>query len=234
MMMARYWDLENKEKAELTEENVRDLCKTEMMEKGVIDPKAPILLDEKAPVPKTRIMYDVLRKGDYSYSGDQSVGAVFDSIEDAESFMNLLPKQEVHCGRTNTQYIKEFENLSVKPIEVADEQDVERFRIDLEKAVENKRINAEAKSEYQKQVKIVQDATSGVWEDWHLCRKEADELERIRGTYVEYMDMCGGITDTAKKFLLKAYNITDCRKALPDITFEEKEPSDDSKEENEF
>lgn len=219
--MNRYWDLTREEKAQLGEDDVKALCRVEIMEKGVVDPKPPELLSEEAPTPKTKTVFDVLRKSDYSYQDGESLGFVFETIEQAQTVVDFEPLRVFNDYSTKTRYVKPCHELRVQPREIAEEADVERLRVDLEKAAANKAANEKAKDEYQKQVKAVRDATSGIWEDWHEARGRELELKKIRDTYREYRELCGGDEALARTFLLKAYPREDCAEALPGEDFAE-------------
>jgi len=219
--MNKYWDLTNEERGKLSEDEVRATCKVELMEQGVINPTPPTLLDETAPSPSTRMVYDVFRKGDYSYEREGvSCDVVFESEEQARAFMDLEPMRLYDDHGTGTRYAKACIDLRVVTRDIAEESDVVKLRAVLEEAKQAKVTNDKAKVEYEKALTVAREAVEGIWEDWHACRERLTYLKRVRETYREYLDLTEGDEATAKRFLLKTYSDEDCQEALPGESFE--------------
>jgi len=201
----RYWDLTTEERAALTEEDLRSMCRVEMMERGVVNPKPPTLVDEAAIATETTTYYAPKQGGAY---GDM-FGIAFETPEQAAAFVALKPMKlhsEWRVG-SDHKYAKPLTNdLEIAPVELMTEADYNRQSADLQRVHEAKEANGKARREYEMAMDAVNKATEGIWSDWHNCCAVVRELEKIRADFKEYTQMCKGDAQMARVFLLKAYS----------------------------
>lgn len=217
--MNRYWDLNDEEKAALSQEDIEALCKVELMENGVLRPGPPVLEDETPIEIDTRTYYRP-KVSDYAY-----LGVAFETADQAAAFVNLKPvKVEENYRAGDRKYAAPSSEMVIEPIELMSEADFNRLRVDIERVQEAKTKNATARREYDAAIAKTREATEGVWEDWHRCRNRVRDLEKIRADFTEYVELCAGNEGTAFKFLLKAHGRGDIEDALGKVRCDSLEP----------
>lgn len=207
----RYWGLSDAGRAELTEDQVREYCRLELMNQGVLEAKAPELLDETRPKTETITVY-VPHRDDRTWGTELPVA--FRTLADAEKFADLRPLYVEHDYSADAFCAKPLINIKIERKEVLSEEEMLRARVALEQVTANKKANREAEEEYKKTAKAAAEVTDGVWDDWHQARRRARELVQIRETFDEYLIMCGGNTTHATRFLLKTYEAANVKEAL--------------------
>ena len=207
----RFWELSDAEKAELTEEQVREYCRVELMSQGVLEAKAPELLDETNPETAKTIVY-VPHRDDRTWGTELPIA--FRTIAEAEQFADMRPFYLDHDYSANAFCAKQLVDIKIERKEVLSEEELLRARVELEKVTANKKANAKAQEEFKKATKVAAEVTDGVWDDWHRARRHARELVKIAGTFDEYLVLCDGNAVPATRFLLKTYEAADVREAL--------------------
>ncbi len=199
--MIRYWDHSEKERAALTEDQIKAMLTVEMMEKGVLNPgPSPELSTPKqADLPKTTFYRPTCE----SYYGKPNV--LFTTMEDAQAFVALKPRAWQRDYQADTDYAIGAKTLSVEVIELPEEDVIttrreELRRIHAENEANKKKIEAHAEA-----VKKADKVTDGVWDDWHECKGKGREYGRVIATFNSYASLADGNEATARKFLAKAY-----------------------------
>lgn len=199
--MQRYWDLSEKQRAELTEKEVAAMLPMELMEKGVVQPQAPQLLTAEIRMPATRRMYCVSHDNCY---GEPAV--VYESAEEAELAMGggMAMRYDYFAGKTY-HYVDKSCNMAIKAVDVVtDRVQIAECKTANEKAIANKKINDEALAEYEATMNIVDAVTENVWEDYRACQTRLCRYQRIANTFAEYVTMSDD-HEVAAKFLHKAF-----------------------------
>jgi len=210
----RYWGLSDAERAELTEDQVREYCRTELMNQGVLEAKAPELLDETKPETETITVY-VPHRDDRTWATE--IPIAFRTIAEAENFADLRPMYLEHDYSADVNCAKPIINIKIERKEVLSEEELLRARIALEQVTANKKVNREAEEEFKKAAKAAAEVTDGVWDDWHRARRHARELDNVRETFSEYLTMCGGDSAVASKFIVKTFNEKLVKEAITDL-----------------
>lgn len=209
--MDRYWDRTERERAGLTREQVDAMLTVELMEKGVVKVEQP----EYEPVddvkPKTTRIFGIDHKGRWS---NDRLPIGFTSVELAESFSRLQPVfMELDYDSKITSF-RPMEDVAIVPLDVPAVGDVANMKAAIDKATAAKKANEVKAAEYNKAVKIVNDATQGVWDDWHACREKDRRYAKIKATMAEYVGICGGNQETALTFLGKAFSAEEIAEAV--------------------
>lgn len=201
--MQRYWDYTQKERSELTAEQVEALMTVELMEKGVIKIERPILAEVVTPELPTTTFYEVQHKGDYS---NTPTGYVFATLEQAQAFVEAKPIEIANHYPAYAKYAKPCHGFAICPVQMPDEQAYLENKLALEKAKAAKDANDKALKEYNDKAEAMNKATNGVWTDWRECRQFALDNKRIIDTLSEYINICDGDRAKAFVFLGKAFD----------------------------
>jgi hypothetical protein len=202
--MVRYWDLSTKEKASLTEDQVRAFCNVQLMEKGIVNlgpmpeitiPQMPTMQQEewfevcdllvKTKEQAVAILAAMPHKSDYEY---------------AISYDKKFAVPWEGSIKTVSRY-KRDEVLALRPILI---------EIKEKTAEKEKR-----EKDYEQAFKICREAVADIWEDYYSSQREELRMQEIRDTFDKYRDMCEGDTKIAMNFLLSTYTEEDVCNALP-------------------
>lgn len=208
MSFSTYWDLEPKARAALSESDVQRYLDAELMLKGVLKVE-PLQLDKEPAEPHlpTRTFYKL-----------QGFDAVFDDSEKATQFAALLPVSSNYrymSGYSDSiKYVEPLDtnDLQVVPIQLADADAVTAAKAELERCSAVKSANAALRVEYEKAIKLQNEALQGLWQDWHERRREAARHEKVVDTYSSYVQTAGD-HDIAAKFLLKVFSAEQIKEA---------------------
>jgi hypothetical protein len=200
--MKRYWDYDEKERAEMTMEQVEGLLSAELMEAGVIRVEAPTLLPTEAPEIPGTILYVIK-------AGYQTPNFAYKTADDAAKAMEkAIPLGHDYLGNGTYIYTESksaSEGLTIEPLPIHTKGDVANHKSLVERAAANAKANEAANKTYTESCKAVSDVTDRVWVDWNNCRATLGTYQRIMRTLDEYTETCEGNRDTALKFLAKAF-----------------------------
>jgi hypothetical protein len=211
MSSLRYWDLTEKRRAALTEEEVEVFIAHELMESGVLKPVPPTLVGEEEPTIGRRAYFVVTKPSRYGGEPDTLAGVAFETPEKAAAFLALSPLAicRDYDLPDRTEYAGSVAGLALGTIVLAEEAAVVAARDALRKAKASKDANDAERERWAKECRAADEASKGVWEDWHAARAKAALVERIGATLAEYTEMCGGDGMLAESFLAKAYGEED-------------------------
>lgn len=221
-MMQRYWDLTECARSELTEDEVKSYLGVELMEQGIL--KVPDLKLLKVPdvdIGEGTTFYEIEHQAEYSYK--QTLDVLFESAVDADAFisMTVFGKETDYNIGSQYSFAKGRTGMTIKPVTIHTEQQIANQKAVLEEAKTKTEENEKRKAEHTKACKVMNDAVSGIWADWHKCLQLATEHQRIVDTEKEYMDLSGGDPAVAEKFLEKAFTKTAIKAAR--VWFRKKE-----------
>lgn len=211
--MKTYWDHTEAERAAMTSDQVTGWLKFELMEKGVEQVKAVNLDEPIAPTVQRKKYYGISCRGRYGSHEVQDV--VFASIADAEAFLSLKPclnHYEYEVG-DSFKYARPLDEAKIVMLDLMTQTDFANLTSELKRhkaAVED---FAKRKEAHAQQVRAIEKATQGVWEDWHRCREQNEKYKKVIGTLNDYVAMCNADEATAIKYLLKLYKDWEIREA---------------------
>lgn len=208
--MKTYWDLSEKERAELTAEQLTALEALELMEVGVLRCDPLVLLDEPV-MPKPDRRGFVLKGED----------VVFDTIEVARASI------EGGAGRLQHKYLADDYRQPVrwlKPISGHDERTVEEVayyseasfleaQTSMAIAAAARKENDRRREQHQKDWTAQSDALTRLRDDHRTCCLTGERMKRVLSTLAEYEQMAGS-RDVAMSFLDKAFTAGDIEKAM--------------------
>lgn len=210
MSFATYWDLEPKTRAALSESDVQRYLDAELMLKGVLKVDPPIY-DDAPELP------EIAKTTWYKVAGFE---LVFATGEQALAFAALNPR--THSSKYIGNYWQSREKIEhlnaestpgeVTPILLATEAEVGRHKAAIEKRGAVCDANRKKSDDYEKAVKLQNDALSGLWQDWHERRAEAAQHRKVVDTYAAYVQTAGD-HDVAAKFLMKVFSVEQIKDA---------------------
>lgn len=211
--MKTYWDLSNAERAELSEEDVRQFIRVHLMENGILEAPAIDLLSEEVPImPKTTV-FGVSKPGEFGRN--DSLDIAFADAETAQRFINLQPMNLSHDYQADSvEYMKVLSGLLIEPTDVLSETAYLEFKAELEKVKANKEHNKATRRDVEKASHAIRETSEGLWQDWHSCLEHAAKLMQVCDTYLEYLELAEGNETAARAFLAKAYDEELCQEAL--------------------
>lgn len=203
--MRTYWDYTERERSELTEEQVKSFLDVEMMEKGILKVEAPKLKEVVAiTLPKQRIFTVDIEHG--------KIG--FETIEQAQKFVELRPTFVTYdWSLSDKAYYPKQVNLAIVEQEVNTYQGILDAAVTLKRNKENQNYNDEVETAYREALQKVSKVVDRVWTDWHECQQLARDHAKVRATLDEYRKLTGGNEQLAVTFLQKAFDADAIRAA---------------------
>lgn len=205
-----YWDLSEKERANLTREGVEKYIAFELMRAGVLQP-AELVLVEEPETPEAEGEVFVAQCG-YQHSE-----IAFASPDDARRSINgalgQLKTEKVGDWRHGVKVSKvvpfDLEANAgdlVRRVPIYSDERLAAVKEQLDKAAEAKSENGRRKEAHSKEAAKVDEALKGMWADWHECRAKAAEMKRVHETLAKYVEMAKGDEEIARGFLIKAFD----------------------------
>lgn len=205
--MKTYWDYTDKERSELTEQQVTSLLDVEMMEKGVLKPIPPTLAPIVTPdgIGKRSQFFGVRGKG--KYGSDESLGICFETCEQAVAFMQLNPLKEDYEYDVGSEfrYAKPISEMAIETSELFAYETIMAAQSGLKKNKAARDENSRLQSDYQKACAEAGKVTDNVWKDWHRVRANDSEMKRVVSTFKEYHALTGD-KNLALTFLGKIFS----------------------------
>ena len=193
-----YWDLTEKERAALTEEQVRGYLAVELMSKGLTTPQPPEYEDVPEVEMETTTYYQIV-------ADNAEFSPLFESADDASSIIALFKlTRNSGYGSGNTPHAKPVDDVTVKPVDLPSADQVEAHKALLKEAHAKKKANDRRRREYDNAVRETSGATEEVWKDWRNCHQQEADHQAVVDTLREYTDLAGDQT-MAMKFLRRAY-----------------------------
>ncbi len=202
METSSYWNLSEKARAALTQEQVEQFCGYALMEAGVLRvPPLELTPEPVTPEPQT-LVYRVRKRDAFGRGFD----VAFTDALQAHRFAELAPLMVCNewLGGSTVEYVEPMTPCEVVSVSVYSKPEIDLHKAALRKAAEIRKANEQATQEHAKATKAQDDALSGLWADWMLCRAKAAQMERVAETFAEYVKMAGS-EETAARFLAKAF-----------------------------
>jgi len=200
--MNRYWNFSEKERAAMTRENVQAFIDVELMEKGVLKVEPPVLQEIQQVEVPTSVGYEVLYVGEYH--SDTSTGFAFTTPEQADAFVKLYPMKIDTKWEYGTQrFLDPCRELKIQPITLPSVVEMSQMASILKANKAAKDANEKALENHRKAMKVVEDATKGLWDDWQECREKSRRCQKVADTRAEYLKLSGGDAEIAETFLKK-------------------------------
>lgn len=201
--MKTYWDHTEKERANLTHQQVEALCKFELMGEGVVvspypgeAPKKPQIDEEKTTV------YEV----EWKSASYRTASLYFDDREQALAAMELRP---VYIDTDYTADAKSMVPLcdpKLSELEVyrVFDKDAYSAKLAAYKSAKNA-YDAELK-QYQEDKAAAERCCESLWDDYSEQREKLRQARQVADRWADYVATCDGDEKTAVRFLRKAFS----------------------------
>lgn len=201
--MERYWDLTEKQRAELTEAQMEPYYAIERMEAGAVMPIPPEYKNEDKPDVATKRYYTVEhRKG---YSTDK-FGVLFTTAEAAQAFIDLKPLiAESNYDLDYKMTAKTPDDLALVPMDLPTKEALLVVKPAYIKAVEAEKENKKLREEYDKSQSCYANTVQQLDSDRYRCQSLARDHKRVIDTFDTYKTTANGDEEIALRFLNKAF-----------------------------
>lgn len=202
--MKTYWDHTEKERANLTLDQVEKLCKFELMGEGVTvvahpgePPAKPEIKDPKITV------HGVVFKG----SSYHTLEVWFHTREEAIAFSAMKPVRVDGDYRLGEKYesIDTYETQSFKEKEVYNVIDGDAFNAATKQYSAEKDSYEKALKKWKEDKDAANKCCEGLWDDYTEQRDKLRDAQAVLSRWQEYVESCDGDTEIAARFLRKAY-----------------------------
>jgi hypothetical protein len=201
--MKSYWEYTEKERSEMSEEDVTGKLDIELMQKGVVKVVAPTLKEVKEIKVESKDFFEV-------------DGIIFDSVDSAQKFLALNPSKKNYDydgAGWDFQYAEPID-AKIVSVRLYPKQVIISLRPELNKNAEAKKWNDNVQKQYDDACKDQSTVLKGVWDDWYECRTKAERYKKIVDTKAEYMKMCNGDERVAESFLVKTFGEESVKEAI--------------------
>lgn len=195
MELKTYWDYTEKERSEMSEEQVKGFIDSELMINGVL----------RVIPPKLRTVEEInIAEGDIWF---EVLNVVFDDIEKAKKFIELEPKTHNYNYHFESKYryVEEPYSLSIQSIKLISKEKYGEISGALKKSEKDREFNEKIQKEYEEASEKMEKIINRLYEDWYRCLELKRKYESILDTYDEYLIICEGDSAMAKTFLGKVY-----------------------------
>lgn len=200
-----YWDLSEKERACLTDEQFKKFTQIELMEAGcAVLPDKPEELNLPPMEPlKMSVWYEV--------GGE----LLFSSMEDALTVMNLKPfKKSWVSALGYNQHKAEQVTDAPKTTTCVDAEEVSRRNVELTERKAKETQYDRQLSEWKKANGEVKSTLESINEDWYAVKEKDRLYKNIVNSLHEYTDLAGGDVEIAKNFLKKRFSEDEIEAAI--------------------
>ena len=198
--MQRYWDYSEKDRAELTEDQVESLMAAELMEAGVVRVESPAELCCEMPELTGETWWTI--KANYSLPGF----AYRNADDAAKAMAGATPLNYEYIGGQHYHIIAGTrKDIEIVPVVIYDGASLQAHKSAAEKAAANKKANEAAAQAYLESSRAVDAVVNGVWDDYRKCQATKRRFKKIVDTQAEYTKICDGDERKARVFLAKAF-----------------------------
>ncbi len=201
--MKTYWDYSEKERANLTAEEVEALCKFELMGEGVVvshypgdAPKKPEIDEEKATV------YEV----EWKSASYQSASLHFDDRDQALAAMELRPVYIDHDYTAGAKSLVPLCDPTLSEQEVYRVFDKDAYSAKLAAYSAAKKAYDADLRQYQEDKTAAERCCESLWDDYSEQRAKLRQAQQVTERWADYVATCDGDEVMAVKFLRKAFD----------------------------
>lgn len=198
--MNRYWDLSEKQRAELSQEEVQAYLNVELMEKGVVKVEEPEYLPVEEIVGPDVVVYRIK-------AGWRTSAIAFRTAEDAANAVkNAFVVSDHYVSGHTTEHVSEETDIKIEPSTIYSLDSFTRNKAMIDRNKSAEAANRKMREDYAVAIRAQDEALNGLWDDWNECRGKDRVNKRIVETFNQYVKNCKGQTDIARVFLEKAYS----------------------------
>ncbi|QDV78033.1 hypothetical protein [Botrimarina mediterranea] len=202
--MKTYWDHTEKERANLTREQVEKLCKFELMGEGVIVTMHPGEPPAKPEISEPKVtVHGVIFKG----SSYHTLDVWFRTKEEAVAFAALKPVRVDSDYRLGDKYeaIDAYESQSFVEKEVFNVVDGDAFNAATKQYAAEKESYDRSLAKWKEDNDSARKCCESLWDDYAEQREKLSNAQSVLSRWNEYVESCDGDKEIAARFLRKAY-----------------------------
>lgn len=190
--MLNYFDLSDKERSELTEEDLTKYLDFELMKSGIIKIQHPGPEPLPPKLEKTELWY-------------RCCGIYFKKIEDANTFagLDIYKKEYDYKIGYDNYWISSETSIEISTEKFPSYENIQKNKIELIKYKEEKNIWDKRYFDYQNNEKEVTDICSSIWQDYKDIKNSIEDYKKIINIYKQYCQMTNGNENMAYNFLFK-------------------------------
>jgi hypothetical protein len=219
-----YWDLSERERADVTKDQVEAFAKVELMTKGVTEPVPPELEDVEVIELPHVTYYGITSRGEYQ---DTALPMHFKTTADAAACIETLTGKAYYKKNDYSikrDYAGQMEDFKIITIQMNDVKDINVHKESLTKAQEAKNRNKSVQDKFNTECREKREALGKLWADWYRVREAHEDYLKMQATLGEYAELCGGDRQTALRFLIKAHEREIVRDMLDWLGLDDKLP----------
>ncbi len=221
-----YWDLEPVQRLALTDEQIEHHIDVELMREGAVRPLEPEykLVPEKLNPDKTT-MYGVYchKPSPYGGSDDTVLLCAFESMQKADSFLELAPvvcADKTFAGSDHAKFIVANPKYVVQAVDVTTDAEINRVNESREIAAAIEHENKKLRSHYTEATREVSKIREGIMNDMSDLRSLQYSAQRVVEKFRSFTSLSDGDRGIALNFLLKDEDADECVEklnAIPDF-----------------
>lgn len=201
-----YWDLSDKERAQLAGDDVEKFLDAELMTKGVLKVTAPQFDPEPAVPELPKQTYYRVR-----FVGQTDTGVVFSDRASADTFAGLaaFSVDRTYIGggwSQSVEHVQALHDPEISECQLASHDDFRAHKASIDRAAAVREANRKKRDEFEKTSKEQAKVLEGLWDDWHRCRELDTRMRRTVETFEDYKRVAGGDAAVAARFLLKVFS----------------------------
>jgi hypothetical protein len=198
--MKTYWDLTERERSQLDEEEIGRYLEIERMEKGAVRPETPkfeTVVEPQELVTRTMfvVKLDDYTKGEVAYETAEEAHAAIPG----PTGMRLR-----HDYSSKIDYVAPVE-LAVEPVQVVDQEVFNKERVAREAYKRARDHNEKMQADYEKEMDKYHTLDTELRDDWFECQRTDSRHAKVTRTFAEYVETADGDTGVARNFLRKAF-----------------------------
>ncbi|MBU1785250.1 MAG: hypothetical protein KKG95_07945 [Candidatus Omnitrophica bacterium] len=207
--MKSYWDMTEKQRSQLTEEEVEALTSFELMQHGIVR-VGPAPVEPDVPdVPEPDLTFYAVKQG-YSNTlhfntTEAAHAAARAGVHLESAYCYTTETYRLHVG-TNEPAVTEVKAYSAALWESIKEQ------VDKHDGV--RKAYVEQKKEHDDLLEKQNKALDSLWSNWYTCKVAARQVKRVLATRDEYIQLTNGDEAMARTFLMKAFSEKEITEAL--------------------
>lgn len=214
--MQQYKELDEAVRMMLSRSEVEEYIQRELMARGIKPEENPGELQIKAPSLKKQVVYRVNLGSSYEYID-------FKTWELAKRFMDCKPlkvRNDYHIGESFS-WAQEIKEPTVEQIEVYIKDEVLAKSEELIEYKEAQGRWHNQKEAWQYYCKRRAEVESEILGDWNKLQVKAEQQQKIRASFNEYLELANQDTTIARNFLIKTYGEQQVIEAIPILATEE-------------
>jgi pyruvate/2-oxoacid:ferredoxin oxidoreductase beta subunit len=204
----KFEEMSNETKASMTESQIREQIKIEMMEGDITEVEQPMEFDLEKPPMKTETYYVI-------------GGIYFKTLKQAEQFKALDPKKDNYDWRVGSEvrYVDPIDGeIRIEKPNIKEE--IQEKGQELIEYYKQYHEYDRRKRKYDNYISTRNAIADKIWSVYVKAKEIVDEKQKIKDEYQEYTKLTNGDMELAYTFLVKHYGEEKVKSVVTDATTE--------------